>query len=228
VCEGVDWTLLAQDRDRWRAVVNTLMKLRVPWKAGNFLTRWETFSQERLCAQMKSKGFWRWCVIICNSVFFWTLYIVYILIKLLHFGSWIFFRLQVKRKDRTLAVGPPGWATLRPLPEDGRRSSFRNVVILLKYRRWTKSKKKTAFTDYFAYSSRCIITKFWWDFRFSPRRVWRTQPSYAIVASPKNYMYKKAGGMRSAVMFLHCAQRMTDCSCHRYDAHGSSSFNEIH
>jgi hypothetical protein len=27
------------------------------------------------------------------------------------------------------------------LPEDGRRSSFRNVVILLKYRQWTKSKK---------------------------------------------------------------------------------------
>jgi hypothetical protein len=27
------------------------------------------------------------------------------------------------------------------LPEDGRRSSFRNVVILLKYRRWAKSKK---------------------------------------------------------------------------------------
>jgi hypothetical protein len=27
------------------------------------------------------------------------------------------------------------------LPEDGRRSSFRNVVILLKYRRWTMSKK---------------------------------------------------------------------------------------
>jgi hypothetical protein len=26
------------------------------------------------------------------------------------------------------------------IPEDGRRSSFRNVVILLKYRRWTKSK----------------------------------------------------------------------------------------
>jgi hypothetical protein len=29
------------------------------------------------------------------------------------------------------------------LPEHGRRSSFRNVVILLKYRRWTKSKNRT-------------------------------------------------------------------------------------
>jgi hypothetical protein len=28
--EGVDWIHLAQDRDQWRAVVNTVMNLRVP------------------------------------------------------------------------------------------------------------------------------------------------------------------------------------------------------
>jgi hypothetical protein len=28
--EGVDWMLLVQDRDQWRAPVNTVMKLRVP------------------------------------------------------------------------------------------------------------------------------------------------------------------------------------------------------
>jgi hypothetical protein len=27
---GVDWISLAQDRDRWRALVNTAMNLRVP------------------------------------------------------------------------------------------------------------------------------------------------------------------------------------------------------
>jgi hypothetical protein len=27
---GVDWIDLAQDKDRWRALVNTVMKLRVP------------------------------------------------------------------------------------------------------------------------------------------------------------------------------------------------------
>jgi hypothetical protein len=29
-CDGMDWIELAQDRDRWMALVNTVMKLRVP------------------------------------------------------------------------------------------------------------------------------------------------------------------------------------------------------
>jgi hypothetical protein len=28
--EGVDWIHLAQDRDEWRTLVNTVIKLRVP------------------------------------------------------------------------------------------------------------------------------------------------------------------------------------------------------
>jgi hypothetical protein len=28
--DGVDWVDLAQDRDQWRALVNTMMNLRIP------------------------------------------------------------------------------------------------------------------------------------------------------------------------------------------------------
>ena len=39
VASGVmDWIALAQDRDRWRALVNAVMNLQVPLNMGNILT----------------------------------------------------------------------------------------------------------------------------------------------------------------------------------------------
>jgi hypothetical protein len=35
----MDWIELAQDRDRWRAVLNPVMNLQLTYNGGDFLTR---------------------------------------------------------------------------------------------------------------------------------------------------------------------------------------------
>jgi hypothetical protein len=45
---GMDWIDLAQDRDQWRALVKTVMNLRVPQNAGKFLSSCATSGFSRM------------------------------------------------------------------------------------------------------------------------------------------------------------------------------------
>ena len=47
---GIEWLNLAQDRDRWQALVNAVMNLQVPYSVGNFLTENWLAAQEELCS----------------------------------------------------------------------------------------------------------------------------------------------------------------------------------
>jgi hypothetical protein len=45
--ESVDWMYLAQHEDQWPALVNTIMSLLVPQRAGNFLSSCVIISYSR-------------------------------------------------------------------------------------------------------------------------------------------------------------------------------------
>jgi hypothetical protein len=57
-CGGMDWIGLAEDRDRWWALVNIVVNLRAPQNVGNFLTSQElvSFSRRTVLYGVSKKG----------------------------------------------------------------------------------------------------------------------------------------------------------------------------
>ena len=48
--KDMNWLYMAQDRDRWRVLANTVINLRVPRNAGNFMSSWVPVSFSRRTA----------------------------------------------------------------------------------------------------------------------------------------------------------------------------------
>jgi hypothetical protein len=58
--EFLDWFHLAQDRNHWRTLVNTIMKLRVPLTLGFILTSWVTVIFSRKSHIRSDKTIEKW------------------------------------------------------------------------------------------------------------------------------------------------------------------------
>jgi hypothetical protein len=47
----MDWTYLAEEKDKWRALVNAIMNLRVSQNAGNFLLPEKLLASQEQCLE---------------------------------------------------------------------------------------------------------------------------------------------------------------------------------
>jgi hypothetical protein len=56
--QGVDWIQLVRDKKRWRALVNTVMNLRLPHKTGNHLSDCKYLKKESVPVELDDSATW--------------------------------------------------------------------------------------------------------------------------------------------------------------------------
>jgi hypothetical protein len=104
----VDLIGLAQDRNRWRTLVNSVLNLLVPWNAGKLSSVLSGSAQLHIYHRRNPSE----CTGILSNY------------RTQRFGNWICFHPQVRVERHLLC-----WAHYRDLPEGVNKSSFRNDVF---------------------------------------------------------------------------------------------------
>jgi hypothetical protein len=123
----VDWIGLAKDRNRWRALVNSVLNLRVPWNAGKLSSALSSSVQLHIVIVIENRtmncklqllrkfhtksNLLSWLTVktqnveVHGDIISWNVIFFMVLnIQIMHFGNWICFHPQMEEETATLYI----------------------------------------------------------------------------------------------------------------------------